>query len=383
MGIARRQKRGKMSGSVAQLSTFEVLRPYRRFEADYDGKPGDLPISFTGPTNPTDPGFGNPDLFAFDSNGAQIPGVSPRLAKGLPVPLGSTVLLYLPIIPPGPYWDVATGPDPSIDDPPLYQYVWRIVFRLRNVADFQRIGAPYHVRKQSYGANDTRTFAASVDVGPERLIIPGCSEVAVFNHTELAAAKSNSNAPLGVPPNTERRSMMLMNSVLPESYSLCTKTPVIITPDGSSGTQGLIARWPLVPDRESGLAPGVNPTFCDWQQGVLDPNYTGTNYNRAWYTSPTFFPVWTKAVGDEMAVWLYKFEYDRLNPVYPNYPTPRAWSFSIGVDLSTNDVFPTSGSEDYGLSYLFGMGQDNGTSPTVPTPFTEMGVYVAYGKAGA
>lgn len=88
----------------------------------YDGAPGQIPIMFTEDGKALDPSAGKP-------------GYSSSLLRGLPVPFGSRVLLWLP--------KLNQPCNDSTESSPQYQ--WQFMFRLRSLADFKATRSAYHL----------------------------------------------------------------------------------------------------------------------------------------------------------------------------------------------------------------------------------------------
>ena len=139
---------------MIQLGVTRVLRPYRRFERDYDrvggpgAVPGNYPIAFSAPENPEAIADGVADIYAYDQQAREgVVGYSPYLCSMASVPIGSDCLIYIPVV-------------PSKSSVSAFVYVWRIMWRLRNMGDFRRKGMPYSVPKEAFGAYDSRPAIA-------------------------------------------------------------------------------------------------------------------------------------------------------------------------------------------------------------------------------
>lgn len=109
----------------AQFSAAKVFRPFPRFEDVYQGQPVTTPIAIPGVL---DPSAGKP---GFDSN----------LLAGIPVPLGSKMVLWLPTL-------FRQQGAENLEDLP---YRYRVVWRMRNLQDFAIARAAYHFPRQSLG----------------------------------------------------------------------------------------------------------------------------------------------------------------------------------------------------------------------------------------
>lgn len=143
-----------------QFGIIFVLRPYPGFEAIYQGQPASGAAAV--PLMLSEAGL------ELDAQ-AGTPGYDPSLVRGLPIPQGAKVVLWVPDV-------VATvlGLGAS-------QYNYWIIWRARNTADYRRTRAPYHFPKQIEGVPET-----GVDPGP-RVIIPAAMQSIVYNQPEVAA----------------------------------------------------------------------------------------------------------------------------------------------------------------------------------------------------
>lgn len=136
----------------AQFSVARVFRPYEGFETDYSGQTVRRPIAI--------PGNLDPDALqpsGFDSN----------LIAGIPVPMGSKVMLWIPTI----FQDNGDG------DFGIVPYRYQISFRLRNIRDFRERRSAYHFPRQSPGAGGEFVVPAAQKVvlfeGPRTQLING------------------------------------------------------------------------------------------------------------------------------------------------------------------------------------------------------------------
>lgn len=188
----------------AQFGIARILRPYAGFDAasgagSYQGKPSETPIMLTEGGQ------------ALDEQAGQ-PGYSPVLVRGLPVPYGARVTIWVPLV--APVLE-STGPT---------GYVWGVVWRLRNTFDFRQRRIPYHYPKQAAGV----PF-----MGGERVVIPAASQSVVYNQSEPSTAFL---------PAVQT----CYAEAIQFQYSLNLLAP--LTPSGSYGTieQGLINTNPTV-----------------------------------------------------------------------------------------------------------------------------------------
>lgn len=142
----------------AQFGTARILRPFNGFIDLYQGQPASTPIMLTEVIDP--PGGAALDPAAE----VREPGYSPRLLRGLDVPIGSRVLLWLPSI---------TAFDVVNDA--YIRYQWTLIWRLRNVYDYRNFRTPYHYPKQAEGIPET---------GPEagaRVVIPAATQTLPYS----------------------------------------------------------------------------------------------------------------------------------------------------------------------------------------------------------
>lgn len=163
-----------MSGSSnvladAQFGTARILRPFDGFVPLYQGQPASTPIMLTEVVDP--PGGSALDQAA----DVRSPGYSPRLIRGVDVPMGSRVILWLPNIAAN---DPGTGTE--------IRYEWTLVWRLRNVYDYRNFRTPYHYPKQVDGIAET-----GAEAGP-RVVIPAATQTLPYSQSpEPAGALAN------------------------------------------------------------------------------------------------------------------------------------------------------------------------------------------------
>lgn len=138
-----------------QMSTGQVLRPPRDFQPRYEGVNANTnPLYFT---------LGGVELDDLVGD----PGYDPLLIRGLPVPMGSRVVLWLPNL-------TAILPGPTADN-----YEWSIIWRLRSPNDYRNNAEerpPYHF-PQKAGAQDTVA-------NEPRVAIPAAFESVNYVQTE-------------------------------------------------------------------------------------------------------------------------------------------------------------------------------------------------------
>lgn len=124
----------------AQFGVARVLRPFEGFENVYQGRSVLNSILLPG---------------GYDRDAGK-PGISPNLTKGLPVPFGSKVVVWLPTI-----------RNPNFEEPVPIPYAFKVLWRLRNLRDFRESRLPYHFPKQSIG-------------GGNRFVIPAAKKAILY-----------------------------------------------------------------------------------------------------------------------------------------------------------------------------------------------------------
>lgn len=241
----------------AQMGMFQVLRPFSGFEATYQGKPGTVPIAF--------PGTLDPD--------AGKNGLLPNLLAGTPVPLGSRLLLQIPMVGDSDTEDLVTLVD-------SYEYL--LVWRTKNQSAFRqavesgRQVAAYHLPSEAIGRN-----ASS--------FIPGASDVEIFEQSEAVTGAS------------------LLN-VVQQRYRPKVKPSWVP---------------PLLQSPVSGVTVGA------WQQGV----YRSAS-NSADGIGPTWVPLWLDSCGDELLILAYKVNSDEPWD-FKDAAKDRGFSTTYGSDANS------------------------------------------------
>lgn len=175
-----------------QFNLVSILRPFEGFEAVYQGQSVDKPLMFS------------QGGVALDSL-AGTTGYSPKLLKGLSVPFGARVVLWLPLV----YGFNVTN---------LWYYKWNITWRLRNVFDFRQSRIPFHYPKQGVGVPDT---------GSSRVVIPASVNQLAYTQTP---------PPFSAPTQTTTA----LNSDIVAPHYIATSLPLL--PDSTNGQyqQGLL-----------------------------------------------------------------------------------------------------------------------------------------------
>jgi hypothetical protein len=300
----------------AQFTLAAVLRPFDGFEFVYQGQAIFTPIAF--------PGVLDPD--------AGKPGFSPYLLKGLQVPMGAKVQLWFPAV---------VGLDTNQEgDPPILDYKYQLVWRLRNVGDFSRRQIPYHLSKESFGAPDT--FLAGTAANPlNQFVLPASTETVVYQQPEPGPTPPNDSDP-GPGRGNLRTDLVAVPSdllsVLPPTVGL-----PLLPPNAAPNFNGGFPGFPT--------PPGVDVTPLGFlQQGIIDPRIS----NAA--PGALFRPYFTIAKGDELIILAYR------NNVLDGH---LVWNFSA---------------DDFEFSNLYGTAAIPPSEATSHKPFPDLGIYVFTGS---
>ena len=267
----------------AQFGIIKILRPYTGYETAYQGQPITtvypgyriVPIMFTEGGNALDAEAGKP-------------GYSPTLVRGLSVPLGSRIQVWLPLI-------VANVPNANPLLPGTeWNYKWLIAWRLRNVFDFRSQRKAYHYPKQIAGVPNSN-FAPPADA---RVVLPAAmnSTLYVQPRPEVFAATNNFG------PTAINQADVIM----------VDKTNGIILP----------------------LLPGVVPGQIE--QGLVDPA-SGSS-------GPSYLTHECQAEGDELLIGVYREEASSYGPAL----TASTWDFAASKADSRLSTF-LAGSPDIGV----------------------------------
>lgn len=262
----------------AQFSVARIFRPFEGFETVYDNQPSRRPIMV--------PGTLDPD--------AGQPGFRDNLVAGIPVPMGSKVMLWIPTI----FLNAGGDPPDLLIVPYRYQFIWR----LRNLKDFQNRRAAYHFPRQSPGAGGNT-------------IVPAAQRVLTFEGAETVF---NSN--------TTPSASMFSQETFTTSRAVLERLE-------------LVSQTPLPPFLPSGA------TDAAYQQGIA--TFTGVDLEE----TVTFNAIQMDAEGDELLIAI-----DRLGPE-GNFTSDPNWDFSNpnGIDFGLSLFFGSgSGSvlRDLGI-YVF------------------------------
>jgi hypothetical protein len=227
---------GKPVLADAQFGIARILRPYDNFENDYEGVACTTPIQFTEAGRALDQLAGTA-------------GYAGNLVRGLAVPLGSRLLIYVPGV------SVAAAGTPP--------YNWIFIWRLRGMADHRRARGPYHIAKQSAGVPDTTGGGSS-----PRVVRPSCAHAIVYNNAK--------------PANTNGR---VVQDLQVEDIAARPVALSMLLPD----------MRPLIPGGARGA----------YQQGLLDPNPVAPGAG-VLAEVPLYEMFDLQATGDELLIGCYR-----------------------------------------------------------------------------
>lgn len=247
-----------------QFNVASILRPFEGFEAVYNGQSVDTPLMFTVNGTALDPLAGTV-------------GYSPKLLKGLSVPYGARIVLWLPI--------VAGIQVSEAFATSLWYYKWTVSWRLRNVYDFRQSRIPFHYPKQGAGVADTNYPPQT----RARVVIPAAVNSIAF--TQVAP-------------------------VAPSSITTTTVLNADITSPNSAAVS-----LPFLPDGTLGY----------YQQGLLNP---GAVAGEVVASQPLYIPYEIQCEGDELLLGMTR-------PSSPDVGSAAAsgtWAFS-GVDGQISLLF--------------------------------------------
>lgn len=257
----------------AQFGIVKILKPYTGYETDYQGQITLRPIMFTEGGLPLDEAAGKP-------------GYSPFLIRGLAVPFGARVVLWLPIV---------IGIDTGAGS--FWNYKWQITWRLRNVFDYRSQRKAFHYPKQGVGVADTN-FPPPDDA---RVVIPAA----------LASTLYSQPRPELFGPTNQSGPTVINQADL-------------VMVDGTN-----IAGAPFIPGGHNGYA----------EQGLQDPAIP-SNASQ----TPSYLPHEVQAEGDEMLISLTR---DAASN-YGAPSTAVFWDFTAGHADHPLSLF-LAGSPDIGV----------------------------------
>jgi hypothetical protein len=261
----------------AQFGTARILRPPAGFEAIYDGESAGTsdPIYLFEGGSPLDP-----------LAEAGQPGYDPDLIKGLAVPMGARIVVWVPTI-------VYVS-----DDGPLTfkTYNWSFGWRIRNLTDYRLSRVPWHLPR-GRGPDDTAGATSE-----PRVVIPAGYNSIIFNQPEPTSA---------LLPQTERA----VNRGRAEDLQLSAVSlagPLL----DAGGTRGVV------------------------QQGIEDPAVVSGA------TRAGFIVHEMQALGDELIVAVYRdtsevadWGFSSVGP----FPANADFVFSRLLGSGTGQVFPDVG----------------------------------------
>lgn len=314
-----------MAGSKTSIA--RLLRAPWNFEEDYTQKSGNQPILFTHPFTPKPVAAGKADTFtALDAEASlrnPPAGISPLLAKFCAVPIGSTVALYFPII---------RTVDLSVFAQDGWAYVWRVLFRFRSVADYnrrKRFRVPYSIGVGRFGASDTRSGTVfgrpGLSVAGPRVVRPTSIESVIYNRSEPSATAN--------PP--------FFGTLQSDSIAIPVNSGSVTIP-------------PIYPG--AGMAGPDTVNVLDYEQGEYDPNTTVPGQSPR--AGATHLSKFLKCMGNEIAVECFKYNLTVSGTPY----SARNWDFEFDGEGNV------SGGEDYAFSQLLGVGaRGTGKTPPVDT----------------
>ena len=193
-----------------QLSLATVLRPMDGFSSTYQGQDPTRPLAFFPP---------NPDG-SYTALDAEIgtPGISQRLLKYVPVPLGARCTLYIPHV-------IYANGASILEEYYRYSVHWR-VRNYQAMFDSVRGGRsvqPFHMQTFE-GRADTTVPAAQ----QRRLLIPGATRSVILEQTESATYLEQNQ-------HLRRERMDLLTT-----YQDSTQLPFLLNGQDGEREQGLL-----------------------------------------------------------------------------------------------------------------------------------------------
>lgn len=206
-----------------QFGAQVILRPFSGFETVYGtgAVPGTTPLLFN-------EYVGGSTRDAYDAEAGQ-PGVSSKLVRGIAVPSGARVQVFLP----------------SVLSQEQAGYTWQIVWRSRNPGDAEKrdgqIG--WHFPKQANGAPETIATPLS------RFVIPAAYESILYNQAEPTTDTGRATGNLRI------------ETVSPRADTI----PLPLLPDGSEGyyEQGIIDPGSTLPYAVYGGYPSYSTFYTN------------------------------------------------------------------------------------------------------------------------
>ena len=264
----------------AQFGVVKILRPYTGFEADNQGQSVLLfPIALTERGLPLDPLAGKP-------------GYAPNLLRGLAVPLGARIVLWLPAI---------IGGSTLLGQ---YAYRYAIAWRLRSTFDYRQIRGAYHYPKQGKGVPDTAAPPGQQD----RVVKPAAWQTIAYTQPEPNPTTTG----LGT---TFDRAVATVHA-----EDLAIRGGTLLSPHIPGGLLGAA------------------------QQGVLDPG--NAKFGRA-AVAPVYNVHEVQAMGDEFMLFVYRDQVSSKGTTDLNWdftqPSGIDQNLSIFYGSGSGSVFPDVG----------------------------------------
>lgn len=320
------------STRTPEYSTAQIVKPFQGFESKYSGLlVSDNPIAIPG------------DLDAM----AGKPGYDPNLLKGIPVPLGAKIYIWLPWFAPSTYGDTAASSY-------RYKLVWRLRSLADQVADADKKLSAHFGRLLPGVAQAPRTtgspalIAASATLAGPRYVIPTAFEsVQIVNNKYIIHDVSGTDMP--VQKGTDGPA----GPILPESQEPAKVAVVSMETNTFRGNY----RAPLSPNYPTNWGGGIGPKVA--AAGLLSQGYYPDQAGWAFSTTPN---AQGYAAGSQAVIYETEVKGDELILLLDRPSVDQAtenWDFS-GVDRNVSRIF----------------GTDAGTRAAIPT----LGVYILTGS---
>ena len=253
----------------ANFSLARILKPFANFEGVYQGQSTEIPIAF--------PGILDED--------AGEPGFSPDLIKGIAMPFGCRVCIWIP--------QTIFGYVSPV------RYTYQICWRLRNPQDYQNdvvrnrefgTQSTYSLPKQEVGVPADPTDPANT----KRFVLPAAMQGLAYEQPEPAGD--------------------LVNGLVNVRGQLWT-------------TDGALWNAPLTPNGTTGVI----------TQGIF-PEILGGDAGQG----PVFFPLWFDAEGNEMIIFAQRRDIV-MGQTWDFGGADRAFSNTYGTDDGARAPLDTVG----------------------------------------
>lgn len=301
------------SGAIAEGTELSITRP-----GGYNGYPGSVPIMFSEGGMPLD-----------DMAGRN--GYSRTLVRGVQVPMGARVLVWLPRL--------VLLPNELVPLPEQQSmYQWEFSFRIRNLTDFNSLRSPYHLASGRAGA------ASFPDEGE----VPGTSEVRV-----PVPASDHSVIFNGVEPPNSPLARVVTERMLKEGFQTRSGRDLLPLIPGKFGVLGgnhaEVAGVGFV-EGPGQYQQGIVSNLSPWPPGPV------TGWSDEYYGNGAYAPLFSileiQCPGDEMLVSLTKVSGETANwafprtsesdPLTPGEDLPIVQAFSQGYEYMGVYVMPGS-----------------------------------------